>query len=232
MLVQEFGTDVEVTGASTPTVSGWLEVQVVGGELLHSKKNGDGAVMDALGRAGGVGVGRAFSNRARILRLREHACEAAAHHGRRARGHRQGQGQVGFLFAEAVRRAAPPHSGEMTVAGRKHPTGVARDQTNDPAAVGAGRLLCALRSACVVACARGGVHRSEHTSRGKGTPKVRGGGHDCDAHLSMPTLARCFCMRCSKAVMGGYLGCLPASRHVGMHSTMWSALMFWKKATD
>jgi hypothetical protein len=32
------------TGEATPTASGRLEVQVVGGELLHSKMNGDGYV--------------------------------------------------------------------------------------------------------------------------------------------------------------------------------------------
>uniref|UniRef100_A0A8W8HTE0 Selenoprotein W n=1 Tax=Magallana gigas TaxID=29159 RepID=A0A8W8HTE0_MAGGI len=32
------------TGEGTPGTTGWLEVQVVGGELLHSKKNGDGYV--------------------------------------------------------------------------------------------------------------------------------------------------------------------------------------------
>jgi len=33
-----------VTGEATPNASGKLEVQVVGGELLHSKVNGDGYV--------------------------------------------------------------------------------------------------------------------------------------------------------------------------------------------
>ena len=33
-----------MTGEGTPDTTGWLEVQVVGGELLHSKKNGDGYV--------------------------------------------------------------------------------------------------------------------------------------------------------------------------------------------
>eukprot|EP00499_Haloplacidia_sp_CaronLabIsolate_P014293 CAMPEP_0196780294 /NCGR_PEP_ID=MMETSP1104-20130614/7459_1 /TAXON_ID=33652 /ORGANISM="Cafeteria sp., Strain Caron Lab Isolate" /LENGTH=67 /DNA_ID=CAMNT_0042150491 /DNA_START=106 /DNA_END=309 /DNA_ORIENTATION=+ len=44
MLVQEFGASVAVSGESTPGISGFLEVQVVGGALLHSKKNGDGYV--------------------------------------------------------------------------------------------------------------------------------------------------------------------------------------------
>ena len=35
---------MEGTGEGTPDTTGWLEVQVVGGELLHSKKNGDGYV--------------------------------------------------------------------------------------------------------------------------------------------------------------------------------------------
>jgi hypothetical protein len=35
---------VEVTGTATKEVSGWLEVQIKGGKLLHSKKNGDGYV--------------------------------------------------------------------------------------------------------------------------------------------------------------------------------------------
>jgi len=29
---------------ATPSKTGWLEIQVVGGPLLHSKKNGDGYV--------------------------------------------------------------------------------------------------------------------------------------------------------------------------------------------
>ncbi|CAH8492170.1 unnamed protein product [Heterobilharzia americana] len=32
------------TGEGTPQSTGWFEVQVVGGPLLHSKKNGDGYV--------------------------------------------------------------------------------------------------------------------------------------------------------------------------------------------
>ena len=39
----EFGADVEVTGESTPGITGWLEVEV-NGTLVHSKKNGDGYV--------------------------------------------------------------------------------------------------------------------------------------------------------------------------------------------
>jgi len=35
---------VEFTGEGTPGATGWLEVQVVGGPLLHSKKGGDGYV--------------------------------------------------------------------------------------------------------------------------------------------------------------------------------------------
>ena len=33
-----------MTGEGTPNSTGYLEVQVVGGKLLHSKKNGDGYV--------------------------------------------------------------------------------------------------------------------------------------------------------------------------------------------
>jgi len=43
-IVDAFGDDVEVTGEGTPNSTGWLEVQIVGGKLLHSKKNGDGYV--------------------------------------------------------------------------------------------------------------------------------------------------------------------------------------------
>lgn len=43
-LVDEFGDDVEITGEGTPEITGWLEVQIVGGKLLHSKKNGDGYI--------------------------------------------------------------------------------------------------------------------------------------------------------------------------------------------
>ena len=35
---------VTVTGEGTPGATGFLEVQVVGGQLLHSKKNGQGYV--------------------------------------------------------------------------------------------------------------------------------------------------------------------------------------------
>jgi len=35
---------VEVTEEGTPETTGWLEVQIVGGALVHSKKNGDGYV--------------------------------------------------------------------------------------------------------------------------------------------------------------------------------------------
>ena len=40
----KFGDKVEVTGEGTPDTTGYLEVQVVGGALLHSKKGGDGYV--------------------------------------------------------------------------------------------------------------------------------------------------------------------------------------------
>jgi len=43
-IVDAFGADVEVTGEGTPQQTGYLEVQIVGGPLLHSKKNGDGYV--------------------------------------------------------------------------------------------------------------------------------------------------------------------------------------------
>jgi len=36
--------DLELTSEGTPEQTGWFEVQVVGGKLLHSKKNGDGYV--------------------------------------------------------------------------------------------------------------------------------------------------------------------------------------------
>jgi selT/selW/selH-like putative selenoprotein len=36
--------DVEISGEGTPGVTGWFEVQVVGGAVLHSKKGGDGYV--------------------------------------------------------------------------------------------------------------------------------------------------------------------------------------------
>jgi len=41
---KEFPGRVTVTMESTPTVSGYLEVQIEGGKLLHSKKNGGGYV--------------------------------------------------------------------------------------------------------------------------------------------------------------------------------------------
>lgn len=43
-LEKEFPNELEITGEGTPGTTGWLEIQVVGGELLHSKKNGDGYV--------------------------------------------------------------------------------------------------------------------------------------------------------------------------------------------
>ena len=42
-LVEEYGNDIEVTGESTAGITGYLEV-TVNGELVHSKKNGDGYV--------------------------------------------------------------------------------------------------------------------------------------------------------------------------------------------
>lgn len=35
---------VEITSEGTPTTTGFFEVQIEGGKLLHSKKNGDGYV--------------------------------------------------------------------------------------------------------------------------------------------------------------------------------------------
>ncbi|XP_013412270.2 selenoprotein W [Lingula anatina] len=43
-LEQEFGTDVVITGEGTPQATGYFEVQIENGKLLHSKKNGDGYV--------------------------------------------------------------------------------------------------------------------------------------------------------------------------------------------
>jgi selT/selW/selH-like putative selenoprotein len=43
-LDKEFGRDIEVVGEATPTTTGYLEVSIVGGPVLHSKKNGDGYV--------------------------------------------------------------------------------------------------------------------------------------------------------------------------------------------
>ncbi|KAK4027086.1 hypothetical protein OUZ56_016104 [Daphnia magna] len=38
---------LDITGEGTPGVTGYFEVQVVGGKLLHSKKNGNGFVDSA-----------------------------------------------------------------------------------------------------------------------------------------------------------------------------------------
>jgi len=35
---------VEIHLEATPDVTGWFEVEVIGGALLHSRKNGDGFV--------------------------------------------------------------------------------------------------------------------------------------------------------------------------------------------
>ncbi|KAL7834599.1 hypothetical protein SRHO_G00288460 [Serrasalmus rhombeus] len=43
LLEGEFPGDLEISGESTPTTSGWFEVEV-NGKLVHSKKNGDGFV--------------------------------------------------------------------------------------------------------------------------------------------------------------------------------------------
>merc|ERR1711936_935965 len=43
-LEAKFGDKVEVTGKGTPETTGYLEVEVVGGAVLHSKKGGDGYV--------------------------------------------------------------------------------------------------------------------------------------------------------------------------------------------
>merc|ERR1712156_864059 len=43
-LEAKFGDKVEVTGEGTPDTTGYLEVEIVGGAVLHSKKNGDGYV--------------------------------------------------------------------------------------------------------------------------------------------------------------------------------------------
>ena len=42
--MSKFGDKISVEGIKTPDTSGKLEVQVVGGKLLHSKKGGDGYV--------------------------------------------------------------------------------------------------------------------------------------------------------------------------------------------
>lgn len=46
-LEKEFGKDIEVGGEETPVSTGYLEVAIVGGKLLHSRKNGDGFVDSA-----------------------------------------------------------------------------------------------------------------------------------------------------------------------------------------
>ena len=43
-LEERFPGKLDIAGEGTPETSGKLEVQVVGGELLHSKMNGDGYV--------------------------------------------------------------------------------------------------------------------------------------------------------------------------------------------
>jgi len=43
-LEAKFPGKLEVTGEGTPGLTGFLEVQIVDGPLLHSKKNGDGYV--------------------------------------------------------------------------------------------------------------------------------------------------------------------------------------------
>ncbi|KAL8619652.1 hypothetical protein ACOMHN_019707 [Nucella lapillus] len=59
LIEDEYDKDVEVTGEGTPTTTGFLEVSV-NGQLVHSKKNGDGYVdnkakenkiLDAIGQA-------------------------------------------------------------------------------------------------------------------------------------------------------------------------------------
>uniref|UniRef100_A0A674BQA7 Selenoprotein W n=1 Tax=Salmo trutta TaxID=8032 RepID=A0A674BQA7_SALTR len=42
-LEDEFPGDLEITGESTPSTSGWFEVEV-NGKLVHSKKEGSGFV--------------------------------------------------------------------------------------------------------------------------------------------------------------------------------------------
>ncbi|ESP02290.1 hypothetical protein LOTGIDRAFT_172170 [Lottia gigantea] len=37
-LEEEFPNQLEITSEATPNTSGWLEVQIIGGKLLHSKK--------------------------------------------------------------------------------------------------------------------------------------------------------------------------------------------------
>merc|ERR1712130_501378 len=43
-LEAKFGDKVEVTGEGTPETTGYLEVEIVVGAVLHSKKGGDGYV--------------------------------------------------------------------------------------------------------------------------------------------------------------------------------------------
>ena len=43
-LEEKFPGKLDITGEGTPETTGKLEVQVVGGEVLHSKINGDGYV--------------------------------------------------------------------------------------------------------------------------------------------------------------------------------------------
>ena len=43
-LESRFSGQLEITGEAIPGNSGFFEVQIVGGKLLHSKKNGDGYV--------------------------------------------------------------------------------------------------------------------------------------------------------------------------------------------
>ncbi|XP_043217152.1 selenoprotein W-like [Amphibalanus amphitrite] len=39
-----FPRELDITGEGTASVTGYFEVQIVGGKLLHSKKNGNGYV--------------------------------------------------------------------------------------------------------------------------------------------------------------------------------------------
>ena len=43
-LEEKFPGKLDITGEGTPEITGKLEVQLVGGEVLHSKINGDGYV--------------------------------------------------------------------------------------------------------------------------------------------------------------------------------------------
>jgi len=43
-LEKKFPGKLDITGEGTPSTTGWFEVEIVGGSLLHSKKNGDGYV--------------------------------------------------------------------------------------------------------------------------------------------------------------------------------------------